>query len=163
MRFRAPLEPGEEVVTCNRAHPTRLLRPALTLLAAIFLASVLQVVAGAYPAWSPVGPILLVAALIYAVARLCRWLVTGYALTTRRIVIFRSLRARRPLALPLEHVLGVVGPRGVAHRVVGSGTVRVALPGQAFDLTHQKEPARFARLCEQQRAEFIGRGRRSGV
>lgn len=158
MKYRAPLEPGERVITCNRAHPAKLLRPALVLLAGIFLASFLQTLSGQYPAWAPVAPLLLVAALLFAAAKTYRWLVTGYALTDRRVVIFRSLRGRKPLAIPLEQTTGITGPPGPLHRLTGTGTVRIAIPGQVFDLTYQKEPERFVGICQECRdRRFIGR------
>lgn len=151
MRYRAPLEAGEYVVTCNRAHPLKLVRPLTVLLAGIFLSSMVQVLASQTPAWGPVAPVLLAAAALYAIVRIWNWLVTGYALTDRRIVIFRSLRARRPLALMLENLTSAGGGEGLAARTLGCGTVRLSLPGQVFELTCQNDPAEFLRLCREQR------------
>ncbi|WP_165001021.1 MULTISPECIES: PH domain-containing protein [Micrococcaceae] len=146
MKFRDTLEPGEHVITCNRAHPLKLLRPAIVVLVAIFLVNLLQVVTANYPGWSAVGPILMIAALVYVAVRLIKWLTTGYSLTNRRIVVFRGLGGGRPISIPLEYVAGVVGPKGTA-RLTGCGTIRISAQGQTFELTYQKEPNRFSALC----------------
>lgn len=146
MTFRGTLEPGERVITCNRAHPLKFVRPALVLLVAIYVANLLQVVAAAHPGWSAVGPILLVAALVYALVRLVKWLATGYALTNRRIVVFRGPGGGGPISIPLEYVAGVVGPKGGA-RMTGCGTIRISAQGQTYELTYQKDPKRFSALC----------------
>jgi membrane protein YdbS with pleckstrin-like domain len=156
VRYRAPLMPGEQVVTCNRAHPMKLLRPLLVLLLGIFLASMLQVLGSLSAGWTAAAPIVLVAALVYAAVRGYRWAVTGYALTSRRVVIFRGLGKRLPLAIPWETVEEVRGPRGPYARWAGFGTVRVRARGQSFDLTYQKEPGRFVEMCDEYRVRHLG-------
>lgn len=156
MRYRAPLMAGEQVVTCNRAHPMKLLRPLAVLLLGVFLASMLQVLGSLSAGWSAAAPIVLVASVVYALVRGYRWAVTGYALTSRRVVIFRGLGGRLPLAIPWETVEEVRGPRGPYARWTGFGTVRVRARGQSFDLTYQKEPGRFVRMCDEYRGRYLG-------
>lgn len=146
MKFRDSLDPGEQVITCNRAHALKLLRPAIVLLIAIFATNFLQVVTAGHSGWSAVGPIILIAALVYVVVRFIKWATTGYALTNRRIVVFRGVGGCGPVSIPLEYVAGVVGPRGGA-RLTGCGTIRISARGQTFELTCQKDPGRFSDLC----------------
>ena len=153
MRYRARLEPGERVITCNRAHPVKLLPPLLLLLGAVFAASFLQVLGSAGSgAWNAAALILMLAALLHVGLRGWRWAVGGFALTTRRVVIFRSWRGRRgaarPLALPLE-LLGEVGTS--ARRRAPWGSVRVQCAGRRHLLTCQREPGRFVELVHQYR------------
>lgn len=148
MKFVAPLGPGEQVITCNRAHPAKLVRPGAVLLLGIFLSSLVQVLAQGRAGWSLVAPVLLLAALWYALDRLVRWLLTGYALTTQRVVVFRGLRRKKPVSLPLERLSGVHGP---GRSLWGSswGTVTVGLGGRALELTYQQRPREFVALCQQ--------------
>ena len=98
MKFRDSLDPGEQVITCNRAHALKLLRPAIVLLIAIFATNFLQVVTAGHSGWSAVGPIILIAALVYVVVRFIKWATTGYALTNRRIVVFRGVGGGGPVS-----------------------------------------------------------------
>lgn len=148
MTFRDRLDAGERVITCNRPHPLKLLKPALVLLVAIFLANLVQVVTGVHPGWSAVAPIILVAALLYAVVQAIAWATTGYALTDRRIVVLRGFGRGGAVSIPLETVAGVVGPRGRG-RLTGCGTIRISAMGQTYELTYQKDPARFSELCHE--------------
>ncbi|RUQ21187.1 hypothetical protein D8M21_07225 [Kocuria sp. HSID16901] len=148
MKYRGKLDAGEHVITCNRPHPLKLLKPALVLLAAIFLANMTQVITGAHPGWSAVAPIILIAALIYAIARLLKWATTGYALTSRRIVVLRGWGGRGAVTIPLETVAGVVGPRGKG-KLTGCGTIRISAMGQTYELTCQKDPGQFSELCHE--------------
>ena len=157
MIYRAPLREDERVITCNRPHPVKLLGPLLLLLLAIFTASMFQVLAsGGSGAWNVAAVIVLIAAGAHAAVKGWRWVVGGFALTTERVVVFRSWRGRsagaRPLALPLENIRGAVASRGGAW-----GSVLLHYGADRHVLTFQREPAHFVELLEEQREARLRR------
>lgn len=163
MKKKLHLEPGEHVVVSTLAHPSKLLRPAIVLIVAVFLHGLLQRMLEVR--WRPMNQpwtsihtvlemalsVLLVLVVLFAVLRpVVRWARTRFVLTDRRLMLLGGAAPRDGVRIPLawlHHVDTVPArwPLGLA----GIGTLSVDF-GQAgvLRLTHSPRVAEFGQLIE---------------
>ena len=122
----------KRVVVHLRAHASRLLLPALALLA---LAPVTGAVLGRTdgPATWVVGVLAAAVVVRLVVWPFARWWTTTYELTTRRASLRWGVVSRHGRDVPWRHVSDVELDRSVRQRLTGCGTV-VLLSGDDSEL-----------------------------
>lgn len=162
------LRPGEETVVATRAHPVRLIGPALVAWCTVLLYSGLQRVLDL--SWRPyeapwttlhtlIGWLITLAALWigyrYVLLPVWRWFRTVFVLTNQRLALTGPLARDRVVALPLDalRTIRVVAPTGLLAmltRSVDRGTV-IADFGSlgGLKLVACPQPATMVELAEQ--------------
>lgn len=172
------LEPGEYVVVSTMAHSSKLLKPAMVLIAAVFVHGLLQRMLQVR--WRPVDQpwttvhsllgtalgLLLVIVVVFAVIRpLIRWALTRFVLTNRRLMLLGSAAPRGGVRIPLAWLVHVEAKpgRGLLGRS-GIGTLSADF-GQAglLRLSHAPRAEDFAALIEHKAAvhrHFAGTAQR---
>lgn len=163
LKKKLRLEPGEQVVVATLAHPSKLIKPAVVLVLAVFLHGLLQRILEVR--WRPIDQpwtsihtvlgvslsVLLVLVILLAVLRpLLRWARTRFVLTDRRLILVGGAAPRDGVRLPLAWLHGVDaapgrGPLGST----GIGTLSADF-GQAgtLRLTHAPRVEAFGQLIQ---------------
>ncbi|MDN5632212.1 hypothetical protein RGB72_06800 [Glutamicibacter protophormiae] len=165
------LAPGEETVVATRAHPLKLVGPALAAWLIVLCYSALSRVLDL--TWRPtdtpwttvhtfVGWVLALAALLaawrFVVAPVWRWLRTRFVLTTRRLALVGPPVRNGEVALPLEALRSVRVTRGAttpgeAREGLDRGTVLADFGHLGgLKLSGCPQPARFAQLVRESAA-----------
>ena len=106
--------------------------------------------------------VLLLASLLWFVARYLRWSSTIYAVTTRRVIIQRGILGREFDEIPVLQVRGVDVRQSFGERLLGYGTLRVSSEG-ATNLGNEAwegipRPFRFQKLVENAAADLSPAG-----
>lgn len=132
---RRRLDHDESVVLSTRTHGKALLRPLLALMA---IAAVAGLAVSFTPSAGRAAPLLQV--VIWGIAALgagrwvgrpfLAWLTTTYTVTDRRVISRSGIMSRRGRTLPLDRVDDVSYQRGPADRLLGSGTLVLAVTGE---------------------------------
>jgi uncharacterized membrane protein YdbT with pleckstrin-like domain len=123
------LNPGEQVVADIRPH-WWFLASAVTAVVVVLAGAVAAVVTGApRPLGLAVGA-LLVAALLWLVARYLRWRGTRLLVTTDRLIHRRGLIATRRREIPLGHLADVGFRQTAWQRLIGAGDLVLESAGR---------------------------------
>ena len=132
---RKLLNDDETVVVSTRTHGKALLGPAVVLIVIAGLAGFV----GTYTAVAGRAQPLLLAvvwgiaallALRWVVRPFAVWLTTTYTLTDQRLITRRGVLNRRGHDIPLSRVSDVAYDRGLLDRLLGCGTLEVAVAGE---------------------------------
>ncbi|WP_144931326.1 hypothetical protein [Kocuria marina] len=178
------LAPGEDTVVATRAHPMKLVAPALAAWAIVFGYSALRRVLDL--TWRPtatpwttlhafMGWLLLIAALLLAwrfvLSPAWRWLRTRFVLTTARLALVGPPARDGAVFLPLNELRSVRVTRGAtrpgeAREGLDRGTVLADFGGLGgLKLASCPQPARFAALVRESAADagnYSGGGNTAG-
>ncbi len=122
------LHSHEEIVLDLRPHWWFLSRQALALLVSILLGlgslaidnSTVRIVAG----------VLIVASVIWFVARYIVWNTTNFVVTTDRLISRSGVLRREGVEIPLERVNTVFFAQSIFERMIGSGDLRIESAGE---------------------------------
>lgn len=174
MSSRLRLDPGEQVIVSTRAHASKLWRPGIVLLVAVFVQAFLQrtlevrwrpleqpwVSLHEIAGWA-VGLALLIVILLAVLRPVIRWLRTRVVLTDRRLMLVGPSAPAGAVRLPLGWLVGVdaqpaAGPLGSAQ--IGTLTADFGRAG-ILRLSHSPSVEEFARLI---RGEAAAQHRRQG-
>lgn len=132
---RKLLNDDESVVVSTRTHAKALLGPALVL---ILVAAVAGFVTSFTPAAGRAAPLLQAAIGAVAAVFVFRWVVkpflvwltTTYTVTNRRLITRSGILSRRGHDIPLARVSDVSYERGLLDRLLGCGTLLVAVASE---------------------------------
>lgn len=125
---------GEHVVAHTRTHLKAMVLPALILIVTCFVAALLigmrpDGTTGDVLLWVIIGVGVLVV-LWFCVRPLLRWLTSTYTLTNRRLIARRGIITRTGRDIPLYRVNDVSYERGLLDRMLGCGTLVVAVANE---------------------------------
>lgn len=163
MSSRLRLEPGEQVIVSTRAHPSKLWRPGVVLLVAVFLQAFLQRTLEVR--WRPLDQpwvtlheiagwvvtlALLIVTLLAVLRPVIRWLRTRFVLSDRRLMLVGPSAPSGAVRIPLSWLVRVdarpaAGPLGSAE--IGTLTADFGQAG-ILRLSHSPRVEQFARLIE---------------
>jgi uncharacterized membrane protein YdbT with pleckstrin-like domain len=132
---RKRLNAGEHVVVSTRTHAKALLGPALVLIviagAAGFVSTFTASAGRAQPLLvAVIGLIAGVLALRWVVLPFLSWLTTSYTVTNHRLITRSGILTRRGHDIPLTRVSDVAYERDLLDRVLGCGTLLVAVASE---------------------------------
>jgi uncharacterized membrane protein YdbT with pleckstrin-like domain len=145
---RRLLNDDESVVVSTRTHAKALLGPALVLIliAAVagFAASFTPSAGRAAPLLQAViGAIAAVLAFLWVVKPFLSWLTTTYTVTNHRLITRTGILTRRGHDIPLGRISDVGYERGLLDRVLGCGTLVVAVASEQqvelYDIPHVEQ------------------------
>jgi uncharacterized membrane protein YdbT with pleckstrin-like domain len=132
---RRLLDTDESVVVSSRTHGKALIGPLLLLAGIAAVAGTLGTFTGAAGGAQP-----LLVAIIWAGAAVLaarwvlrpglQWLTTTYTVTDRRLITRSGVLTRRSHDIPLDRVSDVAHERGLVDRLLGCGTLMVAVGGE---------------------------------
>lgn len=132
---RRQLNHDESVVVSTRTHAKALIRPLVVLALLAAVAGALGTFTGAAGRAQP-----LLVAVIWGVAALLAlrwvarpflsWLTTTYTVTDQRLVTRSGILARRAHDIPIDRVSDVAYERGLTDRLLGCGTLLVAVASE---------------------------------
>ncbi len=122
------LHSSEEIVLDLRPHWWFLSRQALALVISILLGlgslaidnSVVRIIAG----------VLIVASVIWFVARYIVWNTTNFVVTTDRLISRSGVLRREGVEIPLERINTVFFAQSIFERMIGSGDLRIESAGE---------------------------------
>ena len=132
---RRLLNADESVLVSTRTHGKALLGPLLVL---ILIASVAGVLGTFTPGAGRAQPLLVaviwgvaaVAALLWVVRPFLQWLTTTYTLTDQRLITRRGVLSRHGHDIPVSRISDVAYERGLLDRMLGCGTLLVAVASE---------------------------------
>lgn len=132
---RRLLNDDEAVLVSTRTHAKALLGPLLVL---IVVAAAAGLVGSLAPSAGRARPLLLAViwgaaallALRWVVRPFLSWLTTTYTLTDQRLITRAGVLSRRGHDIPLSRISDVRYERGLVDRVLGAGTLLVAVAGE---------------------------------
>lgn len=157
------LESGEHVVVSTVAHPSKLLKPAVVLVLAVFTYALLQRMLEVR--WRPMDEtwttihgllgtalsLLLVLVIVLAVIRpVVRWALTRFVLTDRRLMLVGGAAPRGGVRIPLVWLHRVEAHPGRGFLgAAGIGTLSADFGASGvLRLSHAPQVEQFARLIQ---------------
>jgi uncharacterized membrane protein YdbT with pleckstrin-like domain len=133
---------SERPVVVVRAHASRLLGPALLLLAVAPATGFGLGWAGSRPGWVRVAVVVVAVVTVTrgVVWPFLRWWTTTYALTTHRLSLRWGVLSRHGRDVPLHRVVDVLLERSLPQRALGAGTLLVGTAGEEEPIVLQNLP-----------------------